>query len=159
MRKFIPLLIALVFLMLSAEVFAKPLISISVKAEKEVIIDKVTKKVAANPVDSGDVIFYTLSYVNSGNEAATNAVMDDPIPKGTVYLPGTASDDNADVTFSIDDGKTFKKPSLLTYEIKQPNGKMEKKVASPEQYTNIRWIIKMIPAKGSGQVSFQVRVK
>jgi uncharacterized repeat protein (TIGR01451 family) len=158
MRKFIPLLIALVFLMLSAEVFAKPLLSISMKAEKEVVIDKVTKKIPANTVDSGDVIFYTLSYVNSGNEAATNAVLDDPIPKGTVYLAGSAFGKDADITFSIDGGKTFKKPSLLTYEFKT-NGKTEKKTASPEQYSTIRWIISVVPAKGSGEVGFQVKVK
>jgi uncharacterized repeat protein (TIGR01451 family) len=105
------------------------------------------------------VIFYTLSYVNSGEDAATNAVLDDPIPKGTVYIDGTASGKDADITFSIDDGKTFKKPSLLTYEIKLPNGEMEKKMVSFEKYTHIRWTIGMVPAHGSGQVGFQVRVK
>ena len=159
MKKFIPLLIALVFLMLSAEVFAKPLISISIKAEKEVTVNNVTKKVVADTIDSGDVIFYTLIYVNSGNEAATNAVLNDPIPKGTVYVAGSAIGDNADITFSIDNGKTFKKPSLLTYEIKQPNGKVEKKAASPEQYTDIRWTITKVPAGGKGKVEFKVKVK
>jgi uncharacterized repeat protein (TIGR01451 family) len=158
MKKIIPLLIALVFLMLSAEVFAKPLISVSMKAEKEVIVNKEKKMIAADKVNSGDVIFYTLSYVNSGNEAATNAVLDDPIPKGTVYLDGSAFGKDADITFSIDGGKTFKKPSLLTYEVKI-SGKTEKKTASPEQYSNIRWTISVVPAKGSGQIGFQVKVK
>jgi uncharacterized repeat protein (TIGR01451 family) len=158
MKKFIPLLIVMVFLMLSAEVFAKPLISVSMKAEKEVIVNKEKKMIAADKVNSGDVIFYTLSYVNSGNEAATNAVLDDPIPKGTVYLDGSAYGKDADITFSIDGGKTFKKPSLLTYEFKT-NGKTEKRIASPEQYSNIRWTISVVPAHGSGQVGFQVKVK
>jgi uncharacterized repeat protein (TIGR01451 family) len=158
MKKFIPLLIALVFLMLSAEVFAKPLISVSMKAEKEVIINKVSKMVAADKVNPGDVILYTLSYVNSGDESATSAFLDDPVPKGTVYLAGSALGNDADVTFSIDGGKTFKKPSLLTYEVKI-NGKVEKKIASPEQYTDIRWTVRVIPAHGSGQVGFKVRVK
>ena len=159
MKKFIPLLIALVFMMLSAEVFSKPLISVSIKAEKEVTVNNVTKKIAANEINSGDVIFYTLSYVNSGDEAATNAVMDDPIPKGTVYLVGSAFGKDAEITFSIDGGKTFKKPSLLTYEIKNRDGSLEKRTASPEQYTHIRWTVSVIPARGSGQVGFQVRMK
>ena len=158
MKKIIPLLIALVFLMLSAEVFAKPLLSVSMKAEKEVIVNKEKKMIAADKVNSGDVIFYTLSYVNSGNEAATNAVLDDPIPKGTVYLDGSAFGKDADITFSVDGGKTFKKPSLLTYEVKT-NGKMEKRVVSPEQYSNIRWTVSAVPAHGSGQIGFQVKVK
>jgi uncharacterized repeat protein (TIGR01451 family) len=159
MKKFIPLLIASVLLLLSAEVFAKSLVSVSMKAEKEVTVNNVKKMVAAKAIDPGDVIFYTLSYVNSGDDVATNAVMDDPIPKGTVYLAGSAFGNDAEITFSIDNGKTFKKPSLLTYEVKLPNGKIEKRTASPEQYTHIRWIVSVIPAHGSGQVGFQVRMK
>ena len=118
-----------------------------------------TRKVAAATIDPGNVIFYTLTYINKGDEAANDAVLDDPIPKGTVYLPGSAVGSGSDITFSIDGGKTFKKPSLLTYDIKLPNGKIEKRVASPEEYTNIRWTVKSIPAGGTGQVGFQVRVK
>ena len=159
MKKIIPLLIASVLLLLSAEVFAKSLVSVSMKAEKEVTVNNVKKMVAAKAIDPGDVIFYTLSYVNSGDDVATNAVMDDPIPKGTVYIAGTAVGKDAEITFSIDDGKTFKKPSLLTYEFKLPSGKIEKRTASPEQYTHIRWTVSVIPAHGSGQVGFQVRMK
>jgi len=158
MKKFIPLLIALVCLMVSAEVFAKSLVSVSMKAEQEVTINKEKKMVAVKTIDPGDVVLYTISYVNSGDEAATNAFLDDPIPKGTVYIIGSAFGNDADITFSIDGGKTFKKPSLLTYEVKI-NGKMEKRVASPEQYTDIRWTVSMIPDRGKGQVGFKVRVK
>lgn len=159
MKKCIPLLIALLMLTLSAEVFAKPLISVSMKAEKEVTINKVKKMITAEKIVPGDVIFYTVNYVNSGDEAATNAVLDDPIPKGTVYLDGSAFGKDADITFSIDGGKTFKKPSLLTYEFKLPNGKMEKRIASPDKYTNIRWTVSVVSARGSGQVGFKVKVK
>jgi len=41
--------------------------------------------VAAKAVDPGDEIFYTLDYINSGDDVATNAVMNDPIIKGTIY--------------------------------------------------------------------------
>jgi uncharacterized repeat protein (TIGR01451 family) len=130
------------------------------KAEKEVIVNKEKKLVTADTINSGDVIFYTLSYVNSGDDAATNAVLDDPIPKGTVYIDGTAFGKDSDITFSIDGGKTYKKPSLLTYEIiKLPDGKMERRVVSCEKYTDIRWTIGVVPARGSGQVGFQVRAK
>jgi len=158
MKKLFPLMIVLILLFLSGEVFAKALLSISMKAEKEIFVDKVKQKVEATTVNSGDVIFYTLTYVNSGDVAATDAVLDDPVPQGTVYVDGSAFGKDADITFSIDNGKTFRKPSLLTYEVKI-NGKMEKRVASPDKYTHIRWTIKEVPAKGNGQVGFQVRVK
>ena len=158
MKKYVPLLTVLV-LLLAVPVFAKSQVSISMKAEKEVIVNKEKKMVEAKEINSGDVIFYTLSYVNSGDDAATKAVLDDPIPTGTVYIDGSALGKDAEITFSIDGGKTFKKPSLLTYEIKLPDGKMEKRVASPELYTHIRWTIGVVPAHGSGQAGFQVRVK
>lgn len=158
MKKFVPLLIALALLLLSAKVFAKSLVSISITAEKEVTVNKVTKKVAATTINPGDVIFYTLNYINSGDEAATSAVLDDPIPAGTVYIPGSAYGEGAEIIFSID-GKTFKKPSLLTYEIKNRNGSIEKRTASPEEYTHIRWVIPQIAAGAKGHVGFQVRIK
>jgi uncharacterized repeat protein (TIGR01451 family) len=158
MKKYIQLLVVSVLLLLSAEVFAKSLISISSTAEKEVTVNKVTKKVAATKIDPGDVIFYTLTYFNSGNEPATSVVLDDPIPAGTVYILNSAYGDGADILFSID-GKIFKKPSLLTYEIKNRNGSTEKRTASPEEYTHLRWIIPKIDAGVRGNVGFQVRVK
>ena len=158
MKKFITYLLVLTLLLLSAEVFAKSLVSISITAEKEVTVNKVTKKIAATTINPGDVIFYTLSYINSGNDAATNVVLDDPIPAGTSYLPGTAYGEGADIIFSVD-GKTFKKPSLLTYEIKKRDGSLEKRTASPEEYTNIRWVIPKIDAGARGNVGFQVRIK
>jgi uncharacterized repeat protein (TIGR01451 family) len=158
MKKYIPLLIASVLLLLSAEVFAKSLVSISITAEKEVTVNKVTKKIAAITINPGDVIFYTLNYINSGEDAATSVVLDDPIPAGTVYIPGSAYGDGAEILFSID-GKTFKKPSLLTYEIKNRNGSLEKRTASPEEYTHVRWVMTKIAAGVRGNVGFQVRIK
>jgi uncharacterized repeat protein (TIGR01451 family) len=158
MKKFVPLLIALALLLLSVEVFAKSLVSISITAEKEVTVNKVTKKIAATTINPGDVIFYTLNYINSGDDVATSVVLNDPIPAGTSYIPGTAYGEGADIIFSVD-GKTFKKPSLLTYEIKNRNGSFEKRTASPEEYTNIRWVITKIAAGARGNVGFQVRIK
>ena len=163
MSRFISLMTVLTALLLPMTALAKPLVSVSITAEKEVTVvmngQKATKKVAANTIDPGDVIFYTLNYINSGNEAATNAVLDDPLPKGTVYLPGSAFGAGAEITFSIDGGKTFKKPSLLTYTVKHPNGTSENRAASPEEYTHIRWVIAKIPAGAKGTVGFRVEIK
>ena len=163
MKKHVSLIAILAALLLPGAASAKPLVSVSITAEKEVTVvkngQKSTKKVAATSIEPGDVIFYTLNYINSGSEAATKVVLDDPIPKGTVYLPGSAYGADAEISFSIDHGKTFKKPSLLIYEMKSPSGSTEKRTASPEEYTNIRWIINKIEAGGKGAVGFQVRIK
>jgi uncharacterized repeat protein (TIGR01451 family) len=163
MSNFIRMAIVMATVLLPLSVYALPLVSVSMKAEKDVTVavkgEQVTKRVVATSVDPGDVIFYTLNFVNSGNEAADNAIFDDPIPKGTVYLPGSAYGTGAEISFSSDGGETFKKPALLSYEVKLPSGKSEKRSASTGEYTHIRWIISTIPPRGSGQVGFQVRMK
>lgn len=163
MKKQVLLMVVAAILLLPFVANAKPLVSVSITAEKEVKVVKegriITKKVAASRIDPGDVIFYTLNYINSGNEAATNVILDDPIPMGTVYIPGSAFGSGAEITFSIDGGKSFKKPSLLVYEVTGANGAAEKRTASPEEYTNIRWLINRIDAGGKGSVGFQVKIK
>jgi uncharacterized repeat protein (TIGR01451 family) len=163
MKKLVSLIAILAALLLPMAAFAKPLVSVGITAEKEVTVvkngQKLTKKVVASKINPDDVIFYTLNYINSGDEAATAVVLDDPIPLGTVYLPGSAFGAGTEITFSIDGGKTFKKPSLLTYEVKLPNGKTEQRSASPEEYTQIRWLINKIDAGVRGTVGFQVRIK
>lgn len=163
MRKHVSLIAILAVLLLPMTALAKPLVSVSITAEKEVTVvksgQKMTKKIAATRIEPGDVVFYTLNYINSGSDAATSVVLDDPIPLGTVYLPGSAFGDGAEITFSIDNGKSFKKPSLLVYELKGANGVKEKRSASPEEYTHIRWVIGKIDAGAKGTVGFQVRIK
>jgi uncharacterized repeat protein (TIGR01451 family) len=158
MRKFIAsfTLLVAVFL-LSAAAWAAPDMEIKIKAEKEKVVtkdgQKVKKMVIAKTFLPGEIIHYTVLYRNKGTEDATGAVLSDPIPEGTVYIPGSASE-TGELTFSIDRGKAFNKPALLTYEVKGV-----KQVASPEQYTNIRWVIDRVPAGANGKVSFQVKVK
>ena len=144
---------------------AKPLINISVKAEMEVAVKEggktITKMVAAKDVTTGTVIFYTVSFKNAGDEKATNAIIDNPIPKDTRYVPGSAyGEDEGGISFSIDKGKSYNKPSLLFYEITdKQQGKTVKKVASPDVYTNIRWVIPVIEAGKQGTVGFKAIVK
>ena len=147
-------------LLLPSLALAAPDVQVAITAEKIVVVEEggkhIEKRVAASDVLPGDVIVYTLQYENKGDEAAQNVVLNDPIPQGTSYVVASAFSPAAEVSFSID-GKTFKKPSLLTYMVKK-NGKTEQRKASPEQYTHIRWVVKNIPAGKSGVVGFKVKV-
>ena len=142
--------------------WGQPKIAITIKAEKEVAVTvkgkQIKKKLAAKGVQPGEEIIYTLNYVNSGTDAATDVFISDPIPAGTAYVPGSASE-VGNLTFSIDKGKSYKKPTLLTYELKGGDGKMQMKVATPEDYTDIRWTLPSVPAGGKGSVNFRVKVK
>ena len=143
---------------------AKPLVNISVKAEMDAVVKEggksVTKRVVAKNVEPGAVIYYTISFRNDGNEKATNAVIDNPVPKDTRYIAGSAYGENEEgITFSIDKGKTYKRPTMLFYEIADKQGKTARKVASPDDYTNIRWTIPVIEAGKQGTVGFKTIVK
>ncbi|HJV35335.1 hypothetical protein [Geomonas sp.] len=163
MKKLSTLTALLLALTLAAgAAFAAAKVGIKIKAEKEITTVKGGKKetrlIPAKKYAPNDLIVYTITYTNNGDQAATNAVIDDPIPAGTVYVPGSAKGEGSEITFSIDKGKTFAAPTLLTYET-QAGGKKEKHVAAPEEYTNVRWVVATIPAKASGKLEFKVRVK
>ena len=150
-------------LLAPAVALAQPKISVSMKAEKEVVEvingKQVTKRIPAQTADPGQRLIFTLQYKNDGNEKATNVKVDNPIPENTVYVVGSGIGKNSKMLFSIDGGKNYKQPSLLTYEETLPDGKRIKKQASPEQYTHVRWVISEVPPGKEGTVGFQVKMK
>jgi len=150
-------------LLAPAVALAQPKISVSMKAEKEVVEvingKQVTKRIPAQTADPGQKLIFTLQYKNDGNEKATNVKVDNPIPENTVYVVGSGIGKNSKMLFSIDGGKNYKQPSLLTYEETLPDGKRIKKQASPEQYTHVRWVISEVPPGKEGTVGFQVKMK
>ncbi len=155
--------ILMALFLVSTTVLAKPEIVLSVTSEKEVIEKQngknIVMRVPAKEIESGQMLIFTLKYSNKGNENAKNVVFDNPIPKETVYEVGSAKGMGSEITFSINDGKSYKKPSMLTYELKGPDGKMIRKNASPEKYTNVRWVIPGVSPGGGGELSYRARVR
>ncbi len=45
-----------------------------------------TKTASADPVQPGQSLTYTLAYANTGNDAAANATISDPLPAGTLFV-------------------------------------------------------------------------
>lgn len=148
---------------LPAQAFARADIKLKVIAEKDAIVvvndKKVTKRVAAKDIEPGETLIYTLHYENKGDETATNVVFDNPVPENTVYITGSAVGKDSVITFSADKGKTFKKPTQVTYEYKKPNGDIVQQKATPDKFTNIRWTVKQIDPGEKGELGFQVKVK
>ena len=151
--------IALLILAVATGAQAKARVSVAIEQFREAPENKAgAKLVPATSVSPGDVVEYVLTYSNKGDEPATNAVIEDPIPTGTTLLANTASGAGAEITFSIDGGKTFAPPVTLTYDVKLPSGASERRVALPSEYTNVRWTIARIAPGASGKVMFRVRV-
>ncbi len=152
-----------VWLVSPVNAIAKSEVTITTISEKEVleIIDgrEVTKRIATSEIEPGQTLIFTMKYDNKGDAKAINVVIENPIPRESSYVVGSASGVGSEIKFSIDGGQTFNIPSLLTYEVENPSGEPFKMTASPEQYTNIRWIVKEIPAGQQGEVSFRIRLK
>lgn len=151
-------LIAIGLSLAGGAALAKPRLEIAIAQAREVLEGKKTRMVPIQSASPGDIVQYTLTYANKGDEVANDAVIDDPIPKGTTFLANTAAGEGAEVSFSSDGGKNFAAPVKLTYEIRLPSGEVEKRVATPADYTHVRFLIKHVAAGASGNVAFRVRV-
>ncbi len=149
-------------LLLAAPALAAPRIAVSISQLREVVETRdgvrTTRMVPATSVTPGDVIEYVLAYENRGDAVAKDANIDDPIPKGTTYVAGTATGEGAEITFSADGGRTFAPAVRLTWELRLPSGAVEKRVATPAEYTHVRFTLKSIPPGAKGKVAFRVEV-
>lgn len=141
---------------------AAPRITFSIAQLREVVEQqgaaRATRMVPATTVSPGDVVEYVLTYGNEGDEAAVDAHVDDAIPKGTTYLANTASGEGAEITFSSDGGRTFAPAVRLTYEVRLASGAVERRVATPAEYTHVRWTLKKVAPGATGKVAFRVKV-
>jgi len=131
--------------------------------EKELKVKKqgktVLEKVPAENSSPGDQLVYTITYTNAGKGAVVDATIVNPIPRGVTVDPMGIEGTDANVTCSIDSGRSFHAPPVMV-KIKKPDGSLESKPAPPESYTHIRWIIKKPLAPGqTGQVNFKATVK
>jgi uncharacterized repeat protein (TIGR01451 family) len=120
------------------------------KGKKEI------KRTPATIVVPGTEVIYTITATNTGNKAAANINVKDPIPKDMVYVDGSAFGKNTTITFSVDDGKNYASSKKLT--VKNSQGKPIP--ATAKDYTNIRWTFKSeLKPKQSASVWFRARVK
>jgi len=118
--------------------------------------EKVVKRTEAARVVPGTEVIYTVTAKNTGNEAADNIVVTNPIPEQTVYVEGSAFGAGTTITFSVDGGKTYNTPAKLT--VKDAAG--VPRPATAEDYTNVRWTLQFSLQPGQeAPVWYRVRVK
>jgi uncharacterized repeat protein (TIGR01451 family) len=104
-----------------------------------------------------DVIRYELTGINDGNGAAKSLVLTQPIPSGTKYEIGTATNGNYDVVYSIDGGETF--VANPTIELTYLDGTKEVVPAPAEFYTHVKWTAKTeLEPKAELALSYDVQV-
>ena len=117
-------------------------------------------RVPAEQVYPEDVVEYTLRYSNSGDAPARGVALVGPVPQGTIYLDRTATDvDGLRPLFSIDDGKTYSE-APVTYVVLTKDGREERREASPDMYTHVKWVMgDALGAGGEVTVSYRVQVQ
>lgn len=120
---------------------------------------KVTHWVEASNAQPGEKLRYTVHYANVGDQPATDVKIENPVPKLTVYVADSATGKGSKIVFSADGGKTYAPKGKVMYEAALFGGGKQKRMAGPDQYTDIRWLIDRIPPGGTGDVSFIVTVK
>ena len=102
----------------------------------------------------GNVIEYTIAAQNLKDGILKEVDIIGKIPEGTGYLDESASEIPL---FSIDDGKTYM-PAPVTYTVIE-DGREVEKIATPDMYTQIKWIVKILQPGETPTFTYRVAVK
>jgi len=110
----------------------------------------------ANRVVPGDEVDYTIEIRNTGVSDAVAPVVVWPVPEHMAYLADSATGPGAEITYSVDGGRTFDRPEAL--KAMGSDGRMH--VAKAQDYTHIRWKLKItLESKSVAYARFRAVVK
>ena len=94
-RKLLIMTTLLLSFFLAAPAFAAPQMLIETRIEQRQVIKVDGKEqvqfVPTETTAPGNILKITVAYQNSGDEAAKDVVLNNPIPEGTAYLNGSAT--------------------------------------------------------------------
>ena len=132
---------------------AKPEVVVQVAQMKQVVVRAADGREAVQlqPASSsgpGDTLVYQISYTNKGTAPAYNPRIVDPIPAGTRLVPGSCEAGDADLTVSLDGGKTFE-PYPVRRAVKRGDGTTVQEEVDPTLYTHLRWVSRESLAPGA----------
>jgi uncharacterized repeat protein (TIGR01451 family) len=112
--------------------------------------------VAADRVVPGDRVIYTLEVRNGGATPIDAPGFTYAIPEHMRYVADSAVGPGAEVSYSVDGGRSFARPEDL--KVKGPDGKL--RAAAAADYTDIRWQLKnSLKANSVAFVRFRTIVK
>jgi uncharacterized repeat protein (TIGR01451 family) len=151
-------------------IFSLPSSVLAAGMDMKSIVEKEVKKVGVDgkehleyvsadtaEVVPGDVMRFTNIYRNTGKETAEPGLaINNPVPKDIAYIGGSATGAGARITYSVDGGKSFGNPSELFV----AGGDGKKRLARPDEYTDIKWmILKAVLPGEEGSVAYKGRLK
>jgi uncharacterized repeat protein (TIGR01451 family) len=88
----------------------------------------------------GDLIEYRLTFTNHQDSPVSQVVLNDPIPAGLVFVPGsvTGSRDDLQIDYSVDAGSTWSPDPRIEVEV---DGETVLRPAPAEAFTHVRWTV------------------
>jgi uncharacterized repeat protein (TIGR01451 family) len=117
---------------------------------------EVVKLIPADRVVPGDRVIYTLEVRNTGVAAVAAPTVTHPVPEHMLYVADTAVGPGAEVSYSVDGGRSFDRAENL--KVPGVDGRMRPAVAA--DYTDIRWQLKNnLQANSTAFVRFRALVK
>lgn len=106
-----------------------------------------------------DTIEYKIFAKNTGTAVMVDPEIVDPIPEGLAYVANSATGENCQIFFSINDGFQYSEWPVMIL-VKSGQGTQVGQRAKPEQITHIKWVVNdRIPAGSERILSFRVVVK
>lgn len=136
-------------------------LSISIKAlkEKAYVTPEGKRKVSwvePKKVVPGDEVVYAITYKNMGKQPTDDVVITNLIPQHMQFRPGSARTSKAEVKYSVDGGRSFKKPADL--KVRTADGRVRR--ASSSDYTHIQWRLKQPLSPGKhGVLGYRATLK
>jgi uncharacterized repeat protein (TIGR01451 family) len=142
-------------------------VQLKLAAERQSIIAAASGRVDWKPLPNnaslrpGETIRYVVTASNISDRTIKKLVVKQPIPKGSVYVLGSATlpkVEGATLDYSIDGGKTYsEKPTIR---VKLENGEVVTRPAPDNMYTNVRWRFgDNFPAQTVAYATYQVRIR
>jgi uncharacterized repeat protein (TIGR01451 family) len=98
----------------------------------------VLRLVPATQVMPGDEVLYTLEIRNLGKATVRSPTISNPVPAHMRYVADSATGPGVDVRYSVDRGQIFDLPENL----RVTGADNKPRLATAEDYTDIRWIFK-----------------
>ena len=119
-------------------------------------VESRSKLIPADRVVPGDRVIYTLEVRNTGATALDAPTVTHPVPEHMRYVADSAVGPGAEVSYSVDGGRSFERAENLT--VQGPDGRLRPAVAA--DYTDIRWQLKnSLKANSVAFVRFRALVK
>jgi uncharacterized repeat protein (TIGR01451 family) len=140
---------------------AKEAMELKTEAFQEVVVkDKdgraQKKRKALVKAVPGDEVIYVITYRNTADKPADNVLVNNPVPVGLVFVPGSAQGAGTRAEVSVDRGKQF--GALETLRVKAADGTL--RAARAEDVTHVRWtILSSVPPAASGSVTYKALLK